>query len=93
MGRHIASQLVRCSTSPAPNYEEGCAAESRGDFVHKLSIWLKELRESSVWITMIIEANLLPDARMASLLNECDELCRIIGESLVTVKRNAGRMP
>lgn len=42
---------------------------------------------------MIIEANLLPDARMASLLNECDELCRIIGESLVTVKRNAGRMP
>jgi four helix bundle protein len=46
MGRHIAGQLVACSTSPAPNYEEACAAESRADFVHKLKIVLKELRES-----------------------------------------------
>src|SRR6476659_952191 len=46
MGRHIGSQLVRSGTSPAPNYEEGCAAESRADFIHKLSICLKELRES-----------------------------------------------
>ena len=41
MGRHIGSQLVRSGTSPAPNYEEACAAESRRDFVHKLSICLK----------------------------------------------------
>ncbi len=46
LARHIAGQLVRCGTSPAPNYEEGCAAESRADFVHKLTICLKELRES-----------------------------------------------
>ena len=46
MGRHVAGQLVRSGTSPAPNYEEGCAAESRADFIHKLSICLKELRES-----------------------------------------------
>ena len=46
MGRHIAGQLVRSGTSPAPNYAEACAAESRRDFVHKLSICLKELRES-----------------------------------------------
>ena len=46
MGRHIAGQLVRSGTSPAPNYEEACAAESRADFSHKLSICLKELRES-----------------------------------------------
>jgi len=45
MGRHIGGQLVRSGTSPAPNYEEACAAESRADFVHKLSISLKELRE------------------------------------------------
>jgi four helix bundle protein len=49
MGRHVAGQLVRSSTSPAPNYEEGCAAESRADFIHKLSICLKELRESRSW--------------------------------------------
>ncbi len=44
LGRHIAGQLIRCGTSPGPNYEEGCAAESRADFVHKLSICLKELK-------------------------------------------------
>ena len=43
LGRHIASQLVRSGTSPAPNYEEACAAESRKDFIHKLHICLKEL--------------------------------------------------
>jgi four helix bundle protein len=44
LGRHVAGQLVRCGTSPAPNYAEACAAESRADFVHKLRIVLKELR-------------------------------------------------
>ena len=52
MGRHIGGQLVRSGTSPAPNYEEACAAESRADFVHKLSICLKELRESRSWIRL-----------------------------------------
>lgn len=46
LGRHLTSQLVRCGTSPAPNYEEACAAESRKDFIHKLGIVLKELRET-----------------------------------------------
>jgi four helix bundle protein len=46
LGQHIAGQLVRSGTSPAPNYSEGCAAESRRDFAHKLSISLKELRET-----------------------------------------------
>ena len=54
MGWHVAGQLVRCGTSPAPNYEEGCAAESRNDFVHKLRICLKELRESRCWLRFII---------------------------------------
>ncbi len=46
MGRHVAGQLVRCGTSPAPNYAEACGAESRKDFVHKLSICLKEFRKT-----------------------------------------------
>ena len=61
MGRHIAGQLVRCGTSPAPNYEEACAAESRADFVHKLGICLKELRESRCWFLLIIKTDLLPE--------------------------------
>src|SRR5258708_12547782 len=60
LGRHIAGQMVRCGTSPAPNYEEGCAAESRADFVHKLSICLKEIRETHCWTLLIITAHLLP---------------------------------
>jgi four helix bundle protein len=60
IGRHIAGQFVGSSTSPAPNYEEACAAESRSDFVHKLKIVLKELRESRCWIRMIIKMELLP---------------------------------
>ena len=89
MGRHIAGQLVRCGTSPAPNYEEGCAAESRADFVHKLSICLKELRESRYWIRLIIKADLLSEPKMASLLDECSQLCEIIAQSIVTAQGKA----
>ncbi len=88
LGRHIAGQLVRCGTSPAPNYEEARAAESRADFVHKLGICLKELRESRFWIRLTIKAELLPQARMVELLDECSQLCNIIGRSIVTAKGN-----
>ena len=88
MGRHIAGQFVRCGTSPAPNYEEACAAESRADFVHKLGICLKELRESRSWIRLIIRTELLPEHRMGELLDECDQLCNIIAQSIVTTKHN-----
>ena len=46
LGRHVAGQLIRCGTSPGPNYEEACAAESRADFIHKIKVVLKELRET-----------------------------------------------
>src|SRR5262245_42822127 len=91
LGRHIAGQLLRCGTSPAPNYEEGCAAESRGDFTHKLSICLKELRESRLWLRYIIKAELLPLKRVQLLLQECEELCNIIGKSIVTAKKGKSR--
>jgi four helix bundle protein len=74
LGRHIAGQLVRCGTSPPPNYEEACAAESRNDFLHKLGIVLKELRESGSWLRMIVKAELLPEQRMEQLLDEADQL-------------------
>jgi four helix bundle protein len=86
MGRHIAGQLVRCATSPAPNYEEACAAESRADFVHKLHIVLKELRESRLWIRLILKAQLLPESRLTALLDECNQLCKIAAKSLATAK-------
>ena len=88
MGRHIAGQLVRCGTSPAPNYEEARAAESRADFVHKLGICLKELRECRCWIKLIIKTDLLPEQRMSELLDECEQLSNIIARSIVTAREN-----
>ena len=88
LGRHIAAQLIRSGTSAAPNYEEGCAAESRADFVHKLSISLKELRESRFWIRLIVESDLLPKKKMIELQDECSQLCKIIAQSIVTAKNN-----
>jgi|SRR5690349_5090468 len=88
MGRHVAGQLVRCGTSPAPNYEEACAAESRADFAHKLSICLKELRETRCWIRLIIKTEMLKEHKVSELLEECNQLCNIIARSIVTTKRN-----
>jgi four helix bundle protein len=91
LARHIAGQLVRSGTSPAPNYAEGCAAESKRDFIHKLGIVLKELRESSVWIRLIVKSELIPEQRLELLHDECDQLCKIIAKSLVTAKSNQSR--
>lgn len=88
LGRHIAGQLVRSGTSPAANYSEACSAESRRDFIHKLRIALKELRESRSWIRLIIKAELLPVSRMNDLRDECEQLCNIIGKSVVTARQN-----
>jgi four helix bundle protein len=88
MGRHIAGQLVRCGTSPAPNYEEARAAESRADFIHKLGVCLKELRESQCWIRLIVKTELLPEHKMGELHEECAELCNIVAQSIVTAKKN-----
>ena len=79
---------MRSGTSPAPNYEEACAAESRADFAHKLSICLKELRESRCWIRLIIKTEMLTEHRMGELLDECNQLCNIIAKSIVTAKDN-----
>ena len=84
VGRHVAGQLVRCCTSPAPNYAEACGAESRNDFIHKMRIALKELRESRSWIKFIIKYELLTESRMADLLDEAGQLCNIFGKSVHT---------
>ncbi|MCX8092058.1 MAG: four helix bundle protein [Verrucomicrobiae bacterium] len=86
LGRHVAGQLVRCGTSAAPNYDEACAAESKADFVHKLAVALKEQRETCGWLRFIILAGLLPEKRIAPLLDEGRQLSSILGRSIVTAK-------
>jgi four helix bundle protein len=68
--------------------KEACGAESSADFIHKLRICLKELRECSSWLRLIIKTELLPDSKMSQLLDECTQLCNIIGKSIVTAKSN-----
>ena len=58
-GKHIAGQILRSGTSPAPNYGEARGAESNADFVHKLGIVLKELNETSIWLRIIERSQLL----------------------------------
>ena len=87
LGRHVAGQLVRSGTAAAPNYDEGRVGESRADFAHKINIALKELVETYGWLKFICIAKLLPSRRITPLLDECDQLCRILGKSVSTAKR------
>ena len=88
VGRQIAGQLIRSSTSAGANYEEACAAESRSDFIHKLQMVLIELRESSYWLKLISKASLIPSAKADVLIKEAPELSNIIAKSVVTAERN-----
>ena len=86
-GKHIAGQILRSGTSPAPNYAEARSAESSNDFIHKLKIALKELNETTVWLQIITRSKILPIEECIDLQKECDELCRIIGASVKTSQK------
>jgi len=88
VGNHIRGQLSRSGTSPAPNYGEAQSAESRGDFVHKLKIVLKELRETRVWLLMIRRAELLkPVSTLDPRIRETDELISIFVKRVKTATK------
>jgi four helix bundle protein len=80
-GRHIGGQLVRSGTSCGSNYEEGCGAESRSDFVHKMSIVLKELKETRFWLRVIHRTGMLANEYVGPVMDECEQLCAIIGKN------------
>ena len=86
LGRHVAGQLLRSATAPAPNYDEGRAAESRADFAHKLGVVLKELVETSGWLRFVAKTRLLPSRKLAPLLDESEQLEKIIASSRKTAQ-------
>jgi four helix bundle protein len=89
-GNHVASQILRSGTSPYPNHGEAEAAESRDDFIHKLRICLKELRETRRWARLIKRKGWSAgDPTLVFVLAEADELVRIFFSSIQTAKRNA----
>jgi four helix bundle protein len=85
----VAGQLLRCGTSAGANYEEARAAESKDDFVHKLQIALKELRESNYWLRLLLKSGKVSAARMANLLDESNQLRAVLSKSVATVKGRA----
>ena len=86
-GKHIADQLVRSGTSPAPNYGEARGAESSKDFVHKLKLVLKELNETEIWLDILQRSNISEDNLVREIKHECNELSRIIASSISTVTK------
>jgi four helix bundle protein len=84
-GRHIASQLVRSGTAGGANYEEARGAESRRDFVHKIRLAEKEVRESRYWLLVVERAGLV-EADLGALLREAGELAAILAASAKTAR-------
>ncbi len=86
-GNHLAGQLIRSGTSPALNYGESRSAESMKDFIHKLQVILKELRESYISLKILSKARLIRDVKIQNqVLKECDELISIFVKSIQTSK-------
>jgi four helix bundle protein len=86
-GSHVASQLLRSGTAALPNHAEAQSAESPADFVHKLKICLKELRESFRWLLLIRRVPLVQKVdEVNSLISETDELIRIFVKSIKTAQ-------
>jgi len=86
---HVAGQLLRCGTSPYGNHGEVEAAESRRDFVHKLRICLKELKETRRWLRLLQKAGLVPEEKMGAILGETEELIKIFFTSVRTAEKNS----
>jgi four helix bundle protein len=88
-GSYVAGQLLRSGTSPYPNHGEAQAAESPKDFVHKLRISLKELRETQRWLKLIQKVPLMEKPELLNnILEEAEELIKIFVTSIKTAEKN-----
>lgn len=85
-GRNIAKQLIRAGTSAGTNYEETYRVESRADFIHKLQLVVKELREYFYWLRLVKRSQILKNKNMDKLIDETKQLCCIIAQSIITAK-------
>jgi four helix bundle protein len=86
VGAHVGDQLFRSATSVGAHLQEARAAESRADFIHKMQMALKEIREAKYWLSLIGAAEVLPTDVPHSLLKEAGELVAILSQSVITVK-------
>ena len=90
-GRTVGGQLVRAGTSVGANYRAACRGRSKAEFISKLGIVEEEVDESAFWLELIIEGELLKQLVVQPLLNEANELTRIIARSRVTASSRLNR--
>ena len=89
VAKHLSSQLVRSGTSVSLNYGEAMSGESKRDFIHKLKIILKELRESHICLRIIQKTQLCSDVKELEIIKaECNELISILVKSITTASKN-----
>ena len=87
-GRHVSDQLLRCGTSPLANHGELQGAESRKDFIHKLGVCLKEIRETRRWLRLIHRVPSVAPSKVEPLLSETEALIKIFSASIRTAEKN-----
>ena len=88
-GKAIKGQLVRAGTSVGANYRAACRGRSRAEFIAKIGVVEEEADETAFWLELIIEATLLKETQVKSLLNEANELTRIMASSRISASRKA----
>ena len=86
-GNAIAKPIIRSGTSPAANYSAACLAKSNKDFLNKLKMVEEEIDETAHWLSVIMDAEILPSSKVMDLYNESVELERIIVRSIKTIKQ------
>jgi four helix bundle protein len=88
-GNHVAGQLLRSGTSPCSNHGEAESAESAEDFIHKMKVCLKELRETRRWLRLVVRKHWLgEDVQLKWAAGEVEELIRIFVASVRTARHN-----
>jgi four helix bundle protein len=87
----LSKQFVRSGTSIGANIEEANRAESKSDFIHKLSISLKEASETDYWLRLLRDSHFFDSASAATLIQDCNELISLLTASIKTARRNHNR--
>jgi len=89
----ISKQLIRCGTSNGANVEEAIAGFTKNDFTYKMNIALKECLETSYWLRLIKDTNIINSNDADKLLNECDEIRKILTSIVITSQENISKKP
>jgi four helix bundle protein len=87
---HVARQLVRCGTAVGANYRASCRAKSTADFISKMTTVEEEADETLYWLELLVDSDSVPHQRIADLMNEAEQLLRIVVASIKT-SRGANR--